>query len=234
MLWFRTILALCVTLFAGSIAFSADDLLRSAFMQMDRAAGTFKGMTADVTQVSHTAAINDDETDSGTIAIRRTKPHSMELLMRFEKPDPKIVHFNERQAEIYIPKSNSVQIYELGRKNNLVQQFLLIGLGSSSQDVRSGYSVKLGGEETVGGRKTVRLELTPKSPDVAKLFQRIEIWVAESGPGSGVAVQQKLHEEGGDYILDTYSGIVLDPNLPENAVKLSVPKDAAKSYPQIR
>jgi hypothetical protein len=47
-------------------------------------------------------------------------------------------------------------------------------------------------------------------------------------------VQQKLHEEGGDYILATYSGIKLDPNLQENAVKLSVPRDAAKSYPQVR
>ena len=231
---FRTILVLSVTLLSGSIGFAADDLLRSTFTRMDQAAGTFKGMTADVTQVSHTAAINDDETDSGTIAIRRTKPHPMELLMHFKQPDEKIVHFKERQAEIYIPKSNSVQIYELGKKNNLVQQFLLIGLGSSSQDVQSGYTVKLGGEETVGGRKTVRLELTPKSSDVAKLFQRIEIWVAESGDVSGVAVQQKLHEEGGDYILDAYSNIKLDPNLSETAVKLGVPKDAAKSYPQVR
>jgi outer membrane lipoprotein-sorting protein len=94
--------------------------------------------------------------------------------------------------------------------------------------------VKLGGEDTVGRQKTVRLELTPKSQDVAKLFRLIEIWVAESGDGAGVAVQQKLHEEGGDYILATYSGIKLDPNLQENAVKLSVPRDAAKSYPQVR
>lgn len=233
MLRFRTILVWCVTLFAGRTAVSAADLLRSAFMKMDQAARTFKGMTADVTQVSHTAAINDDETDTGTIAVRRTKPRSMELLMHFQKPDEKVVHFSGRQLEVYIPKSNSEQIYDLGKKNNMVQQFLLIGLGSSSEDVQSGYAVKLGGEDTVGGQKSVRLELTPKSQDVAKLFRLIEIWVAESGDSSGVAVQQKLHEEGGDYILATYSGIKLDPNLPENAVKLSV-KDAAKSYPQIR
>jgi outer membrane lipoprotein-sorting protein len=234
MLRFSTILVLCVTLFAGSTAVSAEDLLQSAFMKMDEAARTFKGMTADVTQVSHTAAINDDDTELGTIAIRRAKPHPMEFLMHFQKPDEKIVHFKERQAEIYIPKSNSVQIYELGKKNNLVQQFLLIGLGSSSQEVKSGYAVKLGGEETVGGQKTVRLELTPKSPDVAKLFRLIEIWLAESGAAAGVAVQQKLHEEGGDYILATYSNIKLDSNLPDAAVKLTVPKDAAKSYPQVR
>ncbi|MGA2118319.1 MAG: outer-membrane lipoprotein carrier protein LolA [Bryobacteraceae bacterium] len=201
---------------------------------MDQAAATFKGMTADVTQVSHTAAINDDETDSGTIAIRRTKPHSMELLMHFKQPDEKIVQFSGQKVEIYYPKSNTVQIYELGKKNTMVQQFLLIGLGSSSEDVRSGYAVKLGGEATVGGQKTVRLELTPKSPDVAKLFQKIEIWVAESGRGAGVAVQQKLHEEGGDYILATYTGAKLEANLPEDAVKFSVPRDAAKSYPQVR
>ncbi|MGP8247755.1 MAG: LolA family protein [Bryobacteraceae bacterium] len=230
---FSTILVFFVTLVAGSTAVSAEDLLQPAFVKMDQAARTFKGMTADVTQISHTAAINDDDTEQGTIAIRRARLHSMEFLMHFEKPDKKIVHFKERQAEIYIPKSNSVQIYELGRKNNLVQQFLLIGLGSSSEDVRSGYAVKLGGEETVGGQKTVRLELTPKSPDVAKLFRLIEIWVAESGPDSGVAVQQKLYEEGGDYILAMYSNIKLDPNLPPSAVELTVPRDAAKSYPQI-
>jgi outer membrane lipoprotein-sorting protein len=231
---FRTILVLSVTLLSGSIGFAADDLLRSTFTRMDQAAGTFKGMTADVTQVSHTAAINDDEADIGAIVVRRTKQRSMELLMHFQKPDEKMVHFSGHQLEVYIPKSNSEQIYDLGKKNNMVQQFFLIGFGSSSQDVRSGYAVKLGGEDTVGRQKTVRLELTPKSQDVAKLFRLIEIWVAESGDGAGVAVQQKLHEEGGDYILATYSGIKLDPNLQENAVKLSVPRDAAKSYPQVR
>jgi outer membrane lipoprotein-sorting protein len=230
---FFTILVLCVTLFTGCSALSAEDVLLSAFKKMDQAASTFKAMTADVTQVSHTAAINDDDTELGTIAIRHAKPHPMEFLMHFHKPDEKIVHFKERVAEIYIPKSNSEQIYDLGKKNSLVQQFLLIGLGSSSEDVKSGYAVKLGGEDTVGGQKSVRLELTPKSPDVAKLFRLIEIWVAESGTASGIAVQQKLHEEGGDYILQTYSNIKLDPGLPESAVKLVVQRDTVKSYPQV-
>lgn len=235
MLRFRTILVCCVTLFAGGTAISAEDLLQSTFKKMDDAASIFKGMTADVTQVSHTAAINDDDTELGTIAIRRSKRQPMEFLIHFLKPDEKTVHFSGKEAQIYLPKSNSEQIVELGKKNNLVQQFLLIGLGGSSQDVRNGYAVKLGGEETVGGQKTVRLELAPKSPDVAKLFRLIEIWVAESGEGAGVAVQQKLHErEGDDYILATYSNLKLVPNLPDSAVKLNVPRDAAKSYPQVR
>jgi len=157
----------------------------------------------------------------------------MELLEHFKTPDQKLFHFKDRQAEIYIPASNSVQIYELSKKNHLVQQFLLIGFGSSSDDVQSGYAVKLGGEETVGSQKIVRLELTPKSPDVAKLFQLIEIWIAENGPDAGLAVQQKLHEQGGDYILATYANLSLDPNLPDSAVKLTVPRDAAKTYPTV-
>jgi outer membrane lipoprotein-sorting protein len=230
---FPTILVLCVTFFAALTAVSAVDLLHSAFMKMDEAARTFKGMTADVTQVSHTAVINSDDTETGTLAVRRAKPHSMELLEHFKTPDQKLFHFKDRQAEIYIPASNSVQIYELSKKNHLVQQFLLIGFGSSSDDVQSGYAVKLGGEETVGSQKTVRLELTPKSPDVAKLFQLIEIWIAENGPDAGLAVQQKLHEQGGDYILATYANLSLDPNLPDSAVKLTVPRDAAKTYPTV-
>ena len=230
----RTILVLCGTLCAGGSADAADDLLHSTFAQMDQAAAAFRGMTADVTQVSHTAVLpDDDETNLGTLAVRRANPHLMQLLMHFRQPDEKLVHFSGRMAEVYLPRSNSEQIYDLGKKNVLLQQFLLIGLGSSSRDLQSGYAVKLGGEEAVNGQKAVRLDLAPKSPDVAKLFTRIEIWIAAGGPAAGVAVRQKLYEKGGDYILATYSNIRLDPNLPESAVKLTVPKDAAKTYPQL-
>jgi outer membrane lipoprotein-sorting protein len=233
MLRFPAFLVLCITFLAARTPLSAADLLRTAFGMMDQVAGTFKGMTADVTQVSHTAVINSDDTEAGTLAVRRSRPHAMELLEHFKTPDQKYFHFKDQKAEIYIPASNSVQIYELSKKNHLVQQFLLIGFGSSSEDVQSGYSVKPGAEETVDGQKSIRLELTPKSPDVAKLFQLIEIWIAESGPNAGLALQQKLHEQGGDYILAKYANIRLDSNLPASAVTLTVPKDAARTYPTV-
>jgi hypothetical protein len=47
-----------------------------------------------------------------------------------------------------------------------------------------------------------------------------------------IAVQQKLYEPGGDYLLATYTNIKLRANLPDSAVKMDLPKSVKREYPQ--
>ena len=191
---------------------------------MDQAAARFKGLAADVTQVSHNALLNEDEAFTGTMAVRRPNPHELRAVVDIRQPDAKKVLLTRHRVEMYYPKNNTVQIIDLDRKDShLVDQFLLLGFGSNSAEIRNAYDVKLGGPDTVAGQKTVRLVLTPKSQDVLAKLTKVDLWISDT---LGIAVQQKFWEPGGDYTLATYTSVKLNPGPPE--LKWDIPKDAHK------
>ncbi len=205
---------MCATALAGGA-----DELRATFERMDRAAATFKGLTADVAKVSHNALLNEDDTFSGTMAVRHPKPHELRALVDIRQPDAKKVMLTGHKVEMYFPKTKTVQTVDLDKKGSaMVDQFLLLGFGSTSAEIRKAYDVKLGGPETVAGQKTVRLVLTPQSPDVLAKLTKVELWISDT---LGIAVQQKFWEPGGDYELATYTKVKLcSPEL-----KWDIPKD---------
>jgi outer membrane lipoprotein-sorting protein len=208
------ILALC----AGARA--ADDLA-AVYAKMDEAAPKFKGMRADMKKVSHTAVINEDATDIGTIVVKVPKPHDYRMLMKFEQPDQKLVGVAGTKIEVYLPKAKEVQEYDVGKGHKAeVEQFLKLGFGSNSKELRDAYTVTYGGPETVAGEKTTRIVLVPKSQDVANMFQKFELWISDK---SGISVQQKMYEKGGNYSLATYPNMKLDANIKDSEVKLVVP-----------
>ncbi|MGB9455196.1 MAG: outer membrane lipoprotein carrier protein LolA [Bryobacteraceae bacterium] len=191
---------------ATALAAAADDL-QATFERMDRASATFKGLTADVTKVSHNAVLNEDDTFSGTMAVKHPKPHELRALVDIRQPDAKRVLLTGHQVEMYFPKTKTEQIIDLDKKGSaMVDQFLLLGFGSISAEIRKAYDVKFGGPETVAGQKTVRLVLTPKSPDVLAKLTKVELWISDT---LGIAVQQKFWEPGGDYELATYTNVKL-------------------------
>jgi outer membrane lipoprotein-sorting protein len=221
-----SVFVLGLVLICAPYARPSDDLLASTFAKMDAAAAGFKGLTTDVKKVSHTEFLKQDDTDSGTMAVKRSRPHELRALVNITAPDKKQVELNGHNVQIYYPKSNTVQIANLDKKTTtMVDQLLLLGFGGTSADMQGAYNVKLGGEETIDGQKTVRIVLTPKRPETLPDVINIELWLADS---TGMAVQQKFNEHAGDYVLAVYSNMKQNPNLPDSAVKLNVPKDAHK------
>jgi outer membrane lipoprotein-sorting protein len=219
-------LVLTVTLSHVAPARPADDLLSSTFARMDAAAAGFRGLTADVKKTSHTEFLKEDDTDSGTMAVKRSRPHELRALVSITAPDKKEVELNGHNAQVYYPKSNTVQVVNLDKKTSaMVDQLLLLGFGSNSADIQSVYRVKLGGAETVDGQKTVLLVLTPKRPETQGDVVNIELWISDA---TGIAVRQKFNERGGDYVLAVYTNMKLVPNLPDSSVKLNVPKNARR------
>ena len=221
------------TMFAAmALAWGApaeDSSLAATLARMDDAAAKFKGLQADMQKIAHTAVINEDSVDAGTIAVKRPNPHDIRVLMNFQPPNPRQVMIAGVKGAIYYPGMNTVQEYDLGKSRSLVEQFMLLGFGSNSKDLESAYSIRLGGPETVAGQKAARIELIPKSQDVLEHLKRVDLWISDT---MGIAVQQKLFEPGGDYLLATYTNIKLRPNLPDSLVKLDLPKSVKREYPQ--
>jgi outer membrane lipoprotein-sorting protein len=197
--------------------------------RMDGEAPTFHQITAKLKKTEFTEVLNDTTVETGNMWLRRTKGG---LVMRTEFTTPKnqrSVGVEGNKAEIYYPNINTVQIYNLGKFGSLVDQFLVLGFGSSGKDIEKNYTVTFGGEETVGGQKTSQLELIPRSEKVRGQFDRIELWIPLK---AGHPVQQRLNQPNGNYYLFTYTDIKLNPGLPAADFRLKLPDGAKKEYPQ--
>src|SRR5258707_8656915 len=68
----------------------AGNTLEATFARMDQAAATFKGLTADIRQQSHTEVVDKDDVQEGAIAVKRVKPKDTRILINFTKPEVKL------------------------------------------------------------------------------------------------------------------------------------------------
>lgn len=207
----------------------AAEPLNGLMERIDAAASQFKGMTASIRKITHTAVINDTTEERGRIAMRAARPKALEVLIEFTQPDARIWSFRNRSAEAFYPKIKTVQVYDLGKHASLIDQFMLLGFGTSSKDLIKNYSLKVQGEETVETQKTTRLEMIPKSSEARQHLKSVEIWFAQT---SGYPVQQKFCQSSGDYVVVTYTDTKLNPNLPDSAVRLQLPPGVKREYPQ--
>ena len=205
----------------------AEDL-DAVLARIDSAGAAFHGMSANLRRLSHTAVINEDTVDSGSVLLKRPKPRDMRMLVDFTQPDPKTVAFQGRKVDIYYPKIQTVQEFDVGGNKDLLEQFFLLGFGTSRADLENNYNIRFLGPETLDGKQTERLELIPKSKAVLEHLKKFELWIADSG----YPVQQKFYLPGGDYKLMTYSDMKINPDLPDTALKLHVPKNVKREYPQ--
>jgi outer membrane lipoprotein-sorting protein len=204
--------------------------LDQVLAKMDTAASAFRGLTADIVKVDHTAIINDDEVEHGSIVLIRPKPKDFRALFTFNGLNPKQVSYAGRTGKIYYPKANTVDVYDVDKKyGSLLNQYMLLGFGATSKDLREVYSLAPGGEETVSGQKTMRIELTPRKPDTGMGLTKAELWISEE---TGMAVQQKLNIRGGETHLFTYTNMKINPNITDSAVTLKTPKGVKVQYPQ--
>lgn len=202
---------------------------QAVLAKMDESAAEFRSMSGKVRKVTHTAVINDDEVETGTIRLKRQGPRDIRLLVEITGHDPKSYALQGRKAEIYYPKIQTVQEYDLGKQGQLLDQFLLLGFGTPTRDLLKAYSLRVAGEETVAGVKTARVELIPKSPRVLQHLTKAELWISLA---DGHTVQQRFHEPSGDYRLATYSDVKWNQPLADSEVALKLPNNVKREYPQ--
>jgi outer membrane lipoprotein-sorting protein len=198
--------------------------------KMDQSAGAFNSMSANLRKVQHTEVINDNSEESGTILLKREKgARDLTSLVNFTKPDNRTIALRDKKAEIYYPKMNTVQEYNLARYSDLVDQFMLVGFGTAGKELAANYDIKLVGEENVAGKAAVKLELTPKTAARRQQLKRFDLWVADGG---AYPVQQRFVQPSGDYTMFTYSDVKLNAPVSDEALRLKLPKNVKREHPQ--
>jgi outer membrane lipoprotein-sorting protein len=206
-------------------------VINDAFARMDKSAQQFKSVTADMKRNVHTAVINDDAMDMGTIRVKREKSHDTRMLIEFTGIDAKSVSVDGASVSVYLPKSKLVQVYDFGAKRSLVDQFLLLGFGASSTEMKADYEVTLVGNDKIGPENTWHLQLIPKSADVLHNLKKAELWIAET---SGLPLQQRfITSSTGDFTLVTYSNVKFNAALSDGALKLNYPKGVKVEHPRL-
>ena len=211
---------LALLLLAFFSTMSAADLPQ-ILKKMDEAALSFKGLTADMNRELFTYFTKEHEAQSGTVVVRRPKPKDFEVLFEIKEPERQLVSLTGRTGLLYNPKTNTVQEWNLGKYSAAINQYLLLGFGSSSKDVQESYTIVGSSPAVIGGQQTTCIELTPRKPDTALHLVRAELWISDE---TGIAVQQKVTYSSQNYDLVTYKNMKLRADIPESAVKMNLPK----------
>ena len=197
--------------------------LESALAKLNANSASFVGMTASIKRTQHTAIINDDAREAGRMAMKRSKG-KVAVLIDFTEPEPKAFSYRDKRVEMYLPKINTLQIYDTGKFDTALTQGLLIGFGTSSKELASNYDVKWMGDEKMGAH----LDLTPKSASTREHIKKIEMWL---DAGDGYPRQVKIHQPSNDYMLIQYADLQMSSALTDEQVRVKAPKNAKKEYP---
>jgi len=219
-------IALSILMLSAAVA--PAEPLADILARMDRAAGEFHSLSAQMKRVQFTAVLSESSEMEGALRLKRTKGGTLGLI-EFQQPEQRTVFINGKSVEIYYPKANSVEIYDASKYTSNMDQILLLGFGTSSAELKKSYDFKDGGAQKINGADATRIELTPRSAELQKLITKIELWIPE---GQSNPVRAKFSEPSKNYELVDYSDIKVNPALPDSAFALKLPPNVKKIHPQ--
>jgi outer membrane lipoprotein-sorting protein len=219
------LLATAIALGASAAQTTTKWTTASVLEMMDKSAKDFRSLTADIENVKYTAVVQDKSTETGQIWVR----HDQKMRIEFTKPEGRTILRTGDSLFLYNPKLNRVEEYDLGKNRAMVDQYIRLGFGTKSEDLKKSYLVTVTGEEQLDNRKAIVVELTPKADQIRSQITRIQMWIDEA---SWLPIQQKIYETGsGDYILFHYTGMMKNLKINDSKFKQDWPKNASHEKP---
>ena len=200
---------------------SVDDIMS----RMDRAAPSFRAMTAVVQMKTFTAILSDTTTENGTLKMQRLKTGEVRAIIDFSaQTDARVIAFLGNIVRIYYPNLKAYQDYQVGKNTDVLNQFLLLGFGSSGRQLAQSYRITMEGSEKVVGQDCAKLLLVPNDAKVKEHLAKIEMWIPND---AAYPVQQQFYEPSGNYRIVTYTNININPAL-HGVLELKLPKGVKK------
>ena len=200
--------------------------LDTVLKHLDAQAADFHSLRAELERTKVTVVVNDKSTESGRILVRSDGKMRIELT----QPDERTILRNGDNFYIYNPKIHRVEEYNLGKKKSVVDQFLLLGFGTSGKSLTESYTMTLQGEDTLDGRKVLLLDLVPKTEEVKQQLSKIQLWLDET---TWLPAQQQFFETGsGDYFIIRYKNMERNVRIPDIEFKPHWPHGTTKIQPQ--
>jgi outer membrane lipoprotein-sorting protein len=191
---------------------------------MDDTAPKFHAATADLNMDTYEQLLDDHTKELGTLQMQRDGTEVRAIVAFTGGHDARTLYFQGKTVRVYFPNLKSYKDYQLGSSSQVLNQFLLLGFGSSGKELAANYSISDGGSETIENQSATKLILIPKSDQVKQHLTKVFIWIP-----SDVAnpVQQQFFEPNGNFRKVTYSNIKINPPI-EGKLKLKLPGDAKR------
>jgi outer membrane lipoprotein-sorting protein len=219
---------LCVVGALGLRAQTETSGADAVLARMDAAAPSFHAMSAAITMTTMTAIINDKTVEYGELRMQKSGSEVRAVLdFGTQKNASRQIGFFGKTIRIYYPKLNTYQDYDVGKNTDVLNQFLLLGFGTSGKDLVRSYDVKAAGQENLSGRSTTKLLLEPKDPEVRKRLTKIEMWIPDN---QAYPIQQQFFEPSGNYRIVEYNNVKLNPSI-KGKLELKLPSDAKRQGP---
>lgn len=178
---------------AGLVAQSdPDQVLRRA----DRALDGLETLRAEFDQRVYNPVLERTTTGHGTLTYR--SPGRFRIA--YSDPEGDVVVNDGERVWIYLPSSQPGQVIRQPASSSDVQNPL-----TYLRDLQDDYVAVSGGTQTVAGRSTDRLVLTPAGPRVP--FMLLEVWVERD---TGFLRQVRTRTDEG--VATTYTFVRLEPN----------------------
>src|SRR5579864_6817463 len=215
-----------------TLMLSAAPVSPELLQRLDSAAGRFQSMSATVTYLTHTDVIDENTTETGMVVMKKIAPGEVQGLINFTAPNQRTVTFEKRSVQIYFPKINTLQVYDLENHGEQLDKFLMIGFGTSGSELAKDYRMTVLGTEAVKGMpgiQAIHLELIPKSAEAREYVQKLELWIPEHG--DPYPLREKISEPSGNSRTMSYGDLKINPPLPPEALKLKLPPGVKTEHP---
>jgi len=208
----KTLIVATFAFFCASIApkIAAQDL-KTVLSKLDAAAANFHSTSADFEFDSiQTDPVPDKEIQKGTVYYER-RGSSFQMAAHIDqengKPVPKVYTFSKGLFRLYEKLPDKVTTY----KNDKLGGYLMLGFGASGKDLSDKWDINYGGEETIDGVKTDKLDLVPKDPAVRKNLLKATVWMDTT---RGVSLKQVFDQGDGQSRVSVYFNFKVNQPLP--------------------
>jgi outer membrane lipoprotein-sorting protein len=191
--------------------------------RLDRFSQSFHGMTAEMNTTNHIAGINEDDRESGSIILRRDSPGKIRMLISITGSNASTVLLQNQTVQIYHPKLNDIQEYDIRQYKDIAQQLFQLGFGVAGVELAKNYTIETIRREIVNQENATFVELLPKSAELRKRLSKVTLWIADK---TNCAIRQKFDFPDHGYRLAEFSRVLVNPNIPSSAFDL--PKSAHK------
>jgi outer membrane lipoprotein-sorting protein len=206
-----TMLLLCLT--TGIAAAQSPDAFLGV---LDKFAPTFQSAKATLRSIAHNQGVPDDDIQTGTFFVKRDGKKT-QIRIDFTDPNVYAVFFNENSADIYHPKLNEMDEYDLRAYKDMATKLSSLGFGMKGSEIAANFDIRNLKHDTVDGQAAMHMELIPKSPDVLKQIKSIELWISDA---TMCPVRQIFHMSDGSMRTAEFSKMEVNPKLPGNTFEL--------------
>lgn len=190
----------------------------SAVKQLDRQGSDMATVLAEV-EITYTGS------DENLAAIKGGRIYlndNGEFRIKAGEPAGVVVLLSGRTVSYYNETLARVEEYSLSKHEDRLEPFMPLGFSTTGRDLEKDYLVTFIGEDNIGGRRVLGLELTPKSDDLRAMVSKMQIWFDQA---SWLPARQIIsHTSGTETLTINYSGTARNLNLNSDLFRADWPR----------